>query len=418
MYTQAPTDADQLAQMRYMAILQRRASPPRCNPISILVLVMSLGMVFIGLTMTVIAHWPGSTSIGENPLKIAGPILLSVGGALFICGMFLVCFLNRKERKRWAKSVNNLAQSRITLNQSASSLPGTKGASKSGQKSYTSVVTMKGSQQEGSYPPQAEKFPPDSSDSQRFGSFNYTEDYPEYGKKTGLMQSPGDPYGATTQKQLQGANFQDESDIPDPVRARKKKKTFDSSSENINAVEREELLNRSQTANMKYQDYSQSDEEVFNISVEGDPNIPGAIRKKKKKSTTKSSRENLNVSQNSEHLSSSREYRTESNPVIEESGSRGSISKQYRVSSDAGAAAVASKPALPPTKAKPAIPSKPAKAKASQQHPPSYGEAQRLRVHVRTPPGSTVHIHQGSATPPQPAFAAVNKSSGSGETDL
>lgn len=414
MYSQAPTDADQLAQMRYMAILQRRASPPRCNPISILVLVMSLGMVFIGLTMTVIAHWPGSTSIGENPLKIAGPILLSVGGALFICGMFLVCFLNRKERKRWAKSVNNLAQSRITLNQSASSLPGTKGASKSGQKSYTSVVTMKGSQLEGSYPPQTERFPPDSSDSQRFGSFNYTEDYPDYGKKAGLMQSPGDPYGATTQKQLQAANLQDESDIPDPVRQKKKKKTLDSSSENLNAMEREELLNKSQT---KYQDYSQSDEEVFNISVEGDANIPGAIRKKKKKNT-KSSRENLNVSQNSELLSSSREYRTES--VVEESGSRVSISKQYRVSSDAGAAAAAgtSKPVPPPTKAKPAIPSKPGKATVSQQPPPSPGEARRLRVHVRTQPGATVHIHQGSATPPQPAFAAVNKSSGSGETDL
>lgn len=412
MYSQAPTDADQLAQMRYMAILQRRASPPRCNPISILVLVMSLGMVFIGLTMTVIAHWPGSTSIGENPLKIAGPILLSVGGALFICGMFLVCFLNRKERKRWAKSVNNLAQSRITLNQSASSLPGTKGASKSGQKSYTSVVTMKGSQLEGSYPPQTERFPPDSSDSQRFGSFNYTEDYPDYGKKAGLMQSPGDPYGATTQKQLQAANLQDESDIPDPVRQKKKKKTLDSSSENLNAMEREELLNKSQT---KYQDYSQSDEEVFNISVEGDANIPGAIRKKKKKNT-KSSRENLNVSQNSELLSSSREYRTES--VVEESGSRVSISKQYRVSSDAGAAAGASKPVPPPTKAKPAIPSKPGKATVSQQPPPSPGEARRLRVHVRTQPGATVHIHQGSATPPQPAFAAVNKSSGSGETDL
>lgn len=113
MYNQPPTDADRLAQMRHLAILQRRASPPRCNPISILVLVMSLGMVFIGLTMTVIAHWPGSTTIGENPLKIAGPILLSVGGALFVIGLFLVCFLNRKEKRKWEKSFNNMAQSRL-----------------------------------------------------------------------------------------------------------------------------------------------------------------------------------------------------------------------------------------------------------------------------------------------------------------
>lgn len=273
---------------------------------------------------------------------------------------------------------------------------------------------MKGSQLEGSYPPQPEKFPPDSSDSQRFASFNYTEDYPDYGKKTGLMQSPGDSYGATNQKQLQGANFQDESDIPDPVRAVKKKKTLDSSSENLN--EREKLLSKSQAAQGKYQDYSVSDEEVFNISVEGDDNIPGAIRKKKKKNT-KSSRENLNLSQNSELLSSSREYRTEQ--IIEESGSRVSTSKQYRVSSNAEATAVGTgKPAPPPTKAKPAIPSKPAKVTVSQQPPPSPGEARRLRVHVRTQPGATVHIQQGTATPPQPAFAAVNKSSGSGETDL
>ena len=45
----------------------------------IIVVVLSLGLVFIGLTLTIIAHWPGYTAIGFNPLKIVGPVLLAVG---------------------------------------------------------------------------------------------------------------------------------------------------------------------------------------------------------------------------------------------------------------------------------------------------------------------------------------------------
>ena len=45
----------------------------------IIIVVLSLGLVFIGLTLTIIAHWPGYTSIGNNPLKIVGPVLLAVG---------------------------------------------------------------------------------------------------------------------------------------------------------------------------------------------------------------------------------------------------------------------------------------------------------------------------------------------------
>jgi type VI protein secretion system component VasK len=77
-----------------------------------LVQVLALGMVFIGLTMTIIAHWPGSTSIGENPLKIAGPILLAVGGVLFIVGVILICCLNRRERRRWERMIMKFAASR------------------------------------------------------------------------------------------------------------------------------------------------------------------------------------------------------------------------------------------------------------------------------------------------------------------
>jgi len=78
----------------------------------LLLQVLALGMIFIGLTMTIIAHWPGSTSIGENPLKIAGPILLAVGGVLFFIGVVLVCCLNKRERQRWERMINKFAASR------------------------------------------------------------------------------------------------------------------------------------------------------------------------------------------------------------------------------------------------------------------------------------------------------------------
>jgi len=55
--------------------------------------------------MTLIAHWPGSTSIGENPLKIAGPVLLAVGVVALIVGIVLVGFANSRERRRWQKQL-------------------------------------------------------------------------------------------------------------------------------------------------------------------------------------------------------------------------------------------------------------------------------------------------------------------------
>ena len=61
--------------------------------------------------MTLIAHWPGSTSIGENPLKIAGPVLLCVGVALFLVGFVVVCILNRRERRRWEKTLARIVTS-------------------------------------------------------------------------------------------------------------------------------------------------------------------------------------------------------------------------------------------------------------------------------------------------------------------
>jgi len=69
-------------------------------------------MVFIGVTMTLIAHWPGSTSIGENPLKVAGPVLLAVGLVALIIGIILVCVVNRRERRRFQKQMANIIVSR------------------------------------------------------------------------------------------------------------------------------------------------------------------------------------------------------------------------------------------------------------------------------------------------------------------
>ena len=46
----------------------------------IIFMVLMGGLIFIGLVMTIIAVWPGYTPVGGNPLKMAGPILLGVGG--------------------------------------------------------------------------------------------------------------------------------------------------------------------------------------------------------------------------------------------------------------------------------------------------------------------------------------------------
>jgi len=95
------TEQQRMMHVEYAARMQRRSMPPRCNPFAILLLVLSIGMMFIGITMTIIAHWPGATQIGENPLKIAGPVLFGVGGLLTIFCIFLVYWLNQEERHRW-----------------------------------------------------------------------------------------------------------------------------------------------------------------------------------------------------------------------------------------------------------------------------------------------------------------------------
>ena len=102
------TDEQRMIHVEYVARMQRRSMPPRCNPFAILLLVMSIGMMFIGVTMTIIAHWPGATQIGENPLKIAGPVLFGVGGVLTIFCIFLVYCLNQRERHDWDQKLRGM----------------------------------------------------------------------------------------------------------------------------------------------------------------------------------------------------------------------------------------------------------------------------------------------------------------------
>lgn len=106
-------DIEALARARHAAYAQRRTMPPRCNPIGILLLVLTLGVLFIGLTMTVIANWPGATSIGENPLRTAGPVLLACGGLFFILTLILIALLNRSEQAKWERKLTNLAADRM-----------------------------------------------------------------------------------------------------------------------------------------------------------------------------------------------------------------------------------------------------------------------------------------------------------------
>ena len=87
------------------AVIARRghSPPPRFRPFMIILMVLFIGLAFIGLVMTIIAVWPGYTPVGGNPLKIAGPILLGVGGAGFIAGIINICYNNDKQKQKDAR---------------------------------------------------------------------------------------------------------------------------------------------------------------------------------------------------------------------------------------------------------------------------------------------------------------------------
>lgn len=88
---------------------KKRTSHSRYMPVVIILIVLTLGMVFIGLVMTIVAHWPGYSAIGGNPLFIAGPVLLSFGFVGFILCMIIVCAQKNAERISYQKRFNKLA---------------------------------------------------------------------------------------------------------------------------------------------------------------------------------------------------------------------------------------------------------------------------------------------------------------------
>lgn len=112
--------------LRFVANQQRRATPPRCHPISIYILVQAFGCLFTGLTMVITSHWPGTGSRSSNILKIFGPILIGVGGILLLIGILLARFLRKREAKSWDKKISQhiLSASRQVLDQSIPTFQG------------------------------------------------------------------------------------------------------------------------------------------------------------------------------------------------------------------------------------------------------------------------------------------------------
>ena len=80
-------------------------APPRIRPYMIIIMVLSVGIMIVGAVMTIIAVWPGYTPIGGNPLKIAGPCLLGVGGLVFVLGIVNTCVHKDRRNEKMAAEV-------------------------------------------------------------------------------------------------------------------------------------------------------------------------------------------------------------------------------------------------------------------------------------------------------------------------
>ena len=50
----------------------------KMRPLMILIAAIALGLIFLGVVLTIVGHWPGYTSWGSNPLKYLGPALLGI----------------------------------------------------------------------------------------------------------------------------------------------------------------------------------------------------------------------------------------------------------------------------------------------------------------------------------------------------
>ncbi len=48
----------------------------KMRPLMIILAAVALGLIFLGIVLTIVGHGPGYTSWGANPLKYVGPALL------------------------------------------------------------------------------------------------------------------------------------------------------------------------------------------------------------------------------------------------------------------------------------------------------------------------------------------------------
>ena len=90
--------------------IARRSPAPRFHPCVIIFAVIFVGMVLIGLVMTIISYWPGQTSIGFNALKIVGPIVLGVGFLALFCTIVVVVMRNRYQSEEWERKMIDVSR--------------------------------------------------------------------------------------------------------------------------------------------------------------------------------------------------------------------------------------------------------------------------------------------------------------------
>lgn len=72
---------------------------PRFHPAAIIILVLSIGLVFVGLVMTIISVWPGYAPQGGNPLKIVGPVLLCLGFVVLMATIYYSCYFTKRRNR-------------------------------------------------------------------------------------------------------------------------------------------------------------------------------------------------------------------------------------------------------------------------------------------------------------------------------
>ncbi|ESO13201.1 hypothetical protein HELRODRAFT_159834 [Helobdella robusta] len=221
-----------LTRARFFAFNQKRTLPPRLSPVGILLLILTAGVVFIGLTITIVANWPGLATLGENRLKIAGPVLLAIGLAGFIIAAIYMAVWSSKQNREWEKDMTERAQKYL-----------------SSQSQEPLVDDLK---------PQHQR--PQDSDANRWSSDSYRNNNipaADFGRGrqpgehrmviNGVPVKSGDQSGMRISKLDQDSSF--DSQVPDPVRVQKKRHKTD--------------LNASGSTNQSYS------------AGEGDMNIPG-----------------------------------------------------------------------------------------------------------------------------------------------